>query len=228
VVVAAAGAAHTVAVTKDGRMYAWGKAAYGRLGLGKHVRDDQHAPMRMGGEEDHDSFGGSRVLWAACGSKHTLAVTADGAVWTWGHGAGGRLGLNDRNKRFVPTRVPSRCFMLDPVQPHGKVLWAGGGDGYSASLSHEGTLWTWGQAAVQVGSTDAPSGLGHGDFEDKLVPARLHGLKVALVFGVFRQEQVLAFAMATHARLGANSECSCLTNDMVLRIAEAGGGVLGA
>lgn len=36
----------------------------------------------------------------ACGSAHTLACTADGRLFSWGEGAGGRLGLGDERGRW--------------------------------------------------------------------------------------------------------------------------------
>jgi hypothetical protein len=41
----------------------------------------------------------------SCGAAHTLAVTGEGAVWSWGCGGGGRLGHGDVRDRFSPTLI---------------------------------------------------------------------------------------------------------------------------
>lgn len=38
-------------------------------------------------------------------AKHFMALTAEGEVYAWGNGDGGRLGLGDRNNREDPTLV---------------------------------------------------------------------------------------------------------------------------
>jgi alpha-tubulin suppressor-like RCC1 family protein len=50
-----------------------------------------------------------------CGNKHTLAVDAEGSMWSWGFNGYGRLGLNDPHDRKRPCKVsscpfPSRCL----------------------------------------------------------------------------------------------------------------------
>ena len=54
-----------------------------------------------------EAFAGSLVRMAACGYEHTLVVTVAGVMWTWGSGDCGRLGLNDKQPRLVPTLVDS-------------------------------------------------------------------------------------------------------------------------
>ena len=41
----------------------------------------------------------------ACGSGFTLALKADGSLWSWGQNAYGQLGLGDTASRSDPTRV---------------------------------------------------------------------------------------------------------------------------
>ena len=118
IVFVAAGGLHTVAVTEGGVLWVWGDGSCGQLGLGD--RDSRLVPTRLGpaievlGElgtgEWEEVFWGSLVHVAACGHVHTLVVTEEGAVWVFGRGEHGRLGLNDEDDRLVPTRVGLQRF----------------------------------------------------------------------------------------------------------------------
>ena len=92
-------------VTTCGAVWGCGEGERGQLGVGD--RADRHAPVRVGGEE---AFGQSKVRMVACGNFHTVAVTEEGAVWSWGSGYRGRLGHNDDHNRLAPERVGQERF----------------------------------------------------------------------------------------------------------------------
>ena len=104
-IVFVAGYQHIVALAKGGVLWVWGCGDYGRLGLGN--RDEMLVPTRLGAGE---VFGGSLVRMAACGLFHTLVLTEEGVVWTFGEGEYGRLGLNYEDDRLVPTRLDPQRF----------------------------------------------------------------------------------------------------------------------
>ncbi len=99
VVTAACGSDHTLVVTQDGALWACGRGLDGQLGLNDEA--DRHAFERVGA----GAFGGARVAAVAAGDMHSVAVTEDGALWTWGQGLGGRLGHGDVENRLVPTEA---------------------------------------------------------------------------------------------------------------------------
>lgn len=220
IVQTAAGGAHTVAVCASGCLWAWGKAAEGRLGLGKDVRDDVLAPLKVG---DLNTFGGCSVVWACCGGKHTLAVSSDGSLFSWGRGAGGRLGQGDRNKRFTPARVRSEQIASRTV------MVAAAGDAHCMAVSDDGRLFSWGRGTFESNGCESPTGLGHGSIDDILSPQMLQfprRVRSTRQMSLTRDD-ALAFAMSTHRRLGTQSPCRDLLDDVVRRIIEAGGGLLG-
>merc|ERR1719424_992850 len=77
-----AGGNHSLALT-DGGAWSWGGGAYGKLGHGDG--QNQLLPKKI------EAFAGQRVVAVAAGGFHSLALTADGAVWTWGEGETGCL-----------------------------------------------------------------------------------------------------------------------------------------
>lgn len=80
----AGGWRHTAAVDADGNVYSWGWNKFGQLGLGDTT--DRNAPARV-----TEGIGGRRAALLACGWRHTVVVTADGALWSWGRGTNFQL-----------------------------------------------------------------------------------------------------------------------------------------
>ena len=133
IVTVAAGGSHTMAVGVDGALWVWGWGLFGQLGLGD--TNDRLVPTLVGTEE---VFGGSQVRTISCGGVHTLAVTEAGELWAWGQGAQGRLGLNDVQRRLVPTRVDPQHFAHAPISA------VAAGESHSAAVTADGALYTWG------------------------------------------------------------------------------------
>jgi len=79
VVLMAMGKAHSVAVVDDGTLFVWGNGGYCQLGLGGNIIRLATAGVNA------EAFGGSRVLTVACGYGHTLVVTEDGAIFSFGY-----------------------------------------------------------------------------------------------------------------------------------------------
>jgi len=186
VVLVTAGSGHTLAVTLDGELWVWGCGEEGQLGLGYEA--NRLAPTLVAAQA---AFGGSPVLMVACGDWHSLVVTKDGALWTFGSGYDGALGHNDRNNRLVPTRIEAQHF------GNANIVSVAGGVSHSAAVTEEGTLYTWGYA----------SSLGHADGGAKLVPMRidpslLQGARVGRCRDL-PPMHALAFAMGTHSWLGS-------------------------
>lgn len=87
------------------RVYIWGHAANGRLGLGE--------TERLGAPERQRAFFPlptelktlEPVRQISCGNDYTMALGASG-LWAWGCGSGGKLGLGDVQDRLEPVLVP--------------------------------------------------------------------------------------------------------------------------
>ncbi|MBI4493165.1 MAG: hypothetical protein HY690_10285 [Chloroflexi bacterium] len=114
-----------------GATWSWGDNAYGQLGDGTsgNVR---YSPVLV------SDVVGMRAM--AGGSAHSLALSprflsTGGAVWAWGDNSYGQLGDG--------TTVISRST---PVQASGptSVAAIAAGAYYSLALTHDGTVWDWG------------------------------------------------------------------------------------
>jgi E3 ubiquitin-protein ligase HERC2 len=95
----AAGNEHTVFVTADGLVLVCGHGGLGQLGAGD--KEDRVVPTLVRGELE-----GRKVLRVAAGGQsghHTMCLTEDGLVFTFGNNYYGQLGVGDTENRLVPT-----------------------------------------------------------------------------------------------------------------------------
>ncbi|XP_048005438.1 probable E3 ubiquitin-protein ligase HERC2 [Leguminivora glycinivorella] len=136
------------AVTPDGKVYATGYGAGGRLGIGGI--DSVSTPTLLA------SIQHVFITKVACnsGGKHCLALSSEGDVYSWGEGDDGKLGHGNRVSYDRPRLIPSLSGM--------EVVQIACGGAHSACLTARGRIYTWGKGRY--------GRLGHGDSEDQLVP----------------------------------------------------------
>ena len=96
VVAIAGGRDHSLAVRSDGTVWSWGWNQFGQVGDGTKA-NNQLTPVQVTG-----LTGVTRV---SAGADHSMALTAAGAVWTWGHNNDGQLGDGTATNRAKPVRV---------------------------------------------------------------------------------------------------------------------------
>ncbi|EOD20540.1 hypothetical protein EMIHUDRAFT_355119, partial [Emiliania huxleyi CCMP1516] len=100
---------HSVFIDGEGRISSCGLATEeeddeeeespGLLGHGEGVTR-LNTPTRL-----PSTLGDGRAVIVAAGGVHSLAITADGAVWSWGFGGQGRLGHGDSQDQLQPKKV---------------------------------------------------------------------------------------------------------------------------
>ena len=146
----AVGSSSTIGISNsDGKAYAWGDGAGGRLGTGDAF--PRTSPTAVG------ALGDAVVARVAAGGGHAAAVTEDGHLWCWGTNDGGQLGRPRRTGRLRgPAAVsvdPVAAAAAEPRAP--RRVTAGGldrvlvrdvavGDAHTVALDASGTLWTFG------------------------------------------------------------------------------------
>ena len=93
-----AGDAHSLALTAGGALWSWGDGGQGRLGHGDEQAQRQPTKVEV--------FAGQRVVAVSAGGCHSLAITADGAFFTWGKGESGCLGHGeDLSDQLLPKKI---------------------------------------------------------------------------------------------------------------------------
>ena len=94
----ACGMAHTLVYTEDGRVYSFGCGEYGQLG---HCDFEKKLTPTLVEAKLEGKF----VVQVACGLQHSMALTSEGHIYTWGEGV--CLGHGSELHFCVPTIVES-------------------------------------------------------------------------------------------------------------------------
>jgi alpha-tubulin suppressor-like RCC1 family protein len=119
-----AGYQHSLAIARDGTVWAWGRNDHGQLGNGK--TGDSAVPVRVVGLEN--------VAAVTGGEHHSLALRSDGTVWGWGSNAHGQLGGSSTTDSLVPIQVTG----LD------QIVAIASGASHNLALRFDRRVWSWG------------------------------------------------------------------------------------
>ena len=149
----AGGDSHSLAVTSNGTVWAWGDNNDGELG--------------NGGNDDSDiavtTMGLSNVIAVAGGLAHSLAMTSTGTVWAWGNNDEGELG----NGTTTGSNTPVQVMGLSDV------VGISAGNYHSLAVASNGTVWAWG--------FNGDGQLGNGSITLSNTPVQTVGLSNVLV-----------------------------------------------
>ena len=115
-------------------VYCFGRGEDGQLGLGDTSAHDE--PIYV------DSLRGIGVKDVACGSGHTVVLTVDGEIMSWGRGDDGRLGQNSFEWKYVPRSVVA----LQGIS----ITHITCGSYHTAAVSSNGELYTWGGGKLHL------------------------------------------------------------------------------
>ena len=136
----AAGANHTVAVSETGGLWTCGRGRHGQLGHG-HFHDA--GPLRR-----LDAMRGMRVTHAVAGGAHSVCLTEDGLVWSWGACRHGQLGLGDVAFAVAAgweTGVPWPCLVESLQDIDEPVVTLAAGGHHTLLVTAGGQLWGCGR-----------------------------------------------------------------------------------
>lgn len=168
-VAAAVGGNHSMAVCDhvaghNGVVFCWGSNSHGQLGICPSKPATKTMPPAFPRAVVIHQVAALRsvsVHQVACGALHSLALTSDGKVFSWGCGDGGRLGQGRANKRMSD--------VVEPVVVNGMLanlvtLTIACGPWHSACIATEasqvaskaGRVFTWGTGVYgQLGAGKA-------------------------------------------------------------------------
>ncbi|RDD44049.1 E3 ubiquitin-protein ligase HERC2 [Trichoplax sp. H2] len=142
---------HRAAITNQGKLYTWGYGGLGCLGHGNSKTCLEPTLV--------EALADKVVIDVACGSanqNHTVAVTSDDKVWSWGDPAGGKLGRIINSTK--PCTLPGVIDGLLNKSVHRVIC----GSAFTLALTTSGSLYSWGHGSHYhsqhgiVGSVERP------------------------------------------------------------------------
>ncbi|XP_060880843.1 uncharacterized protein LOC132952538 [Metopolophium dirhodum] len=129
IVSVSAGQYHSLAISASGQLWTWGWGVYGQLGHG--AIDDCEKPKLLKALENEN------IISAYGGYSHSIILTSNGKVFTFGSGSFGQLGNGSTTKITSPVPVyglpePIKCIYTAYF--------------HNLALSDVGRLYTWGSS----------------------------------------------------------------------------------
>lgn len=174
----AAGACHSVLLSKDGGVFACGTGTAVGLGAASKVHPEFATVSIIA--EGADTSALSEIGCLAAGHHHTVALVRNSnQLWVWGAGKDGRLGTGSTRDEPFPRRIqihysPAAAAADDDVEPGddsqspttggsgGVIVDVQAGFSHTVALTRAGRVFTWGNG--RQGS------LGHGNLLTKNTP----------------------------------------------------------
>ena len=142
------------------KVFAWGRGEDGQLGTSD--TKDSHLPKPI------EKLQNLEVRQICCGSGHTVVLSKQGGVYSWGRGDDGRLGHGEGQWRYSPTRIQSLSMRT--------IVRITCGSYHTAAVDSSGDLYTWGGGMYGK--------LGHGDERGSTVPRKIQSFSAVRVVDV--------------------------------------------
>ncbi|KAH9513169.1 putative E3 ubiquitin-protein ligase herc4 [Bulinus truncatus] len=143
VIQVAAGSSHSVVLTQAHEVLTWGKNDEGQLGRGDVEESFRITPKLV------KSLAVCCVLQVACGNNHTIVLTNEGCVGTWGSNSYGQLGLGPNKGPYSNLPCFITCLKGLPIAQ------VAAGGNHCVILSKSGAVYGWGRNSFgQLGLND--------------------------------------------------------------------------
>ncbi len=117
---------YSAVITTNGDLYTWGDNRWGQLGDGTSDDDDHPHPKKIM----------SNVASVSLGWDHSAAITTNGDLYTWGMNHHSQLGNGTYTEYSVANPTPQKIMS--------NVASVSLGNGFSAAITTNGDLYTWG------------------------------------------------------------------------------------
>lgn len=194
------GLGHALFLEQNGRVYSWGNGGNGRLGHGDS-QDRAEACLL-------DSLFDEDIVRVQCGASHSLALTRQGRVYTWGKNSQGQCGLGNMEDVFKPQ-------LLKRLQDQVVVQLTAGWE-HSIALTHEGKMYSWGSGYKDTRRGIVPPVLGLGHSECRPQPeliSSIEGIRIVAVasgwdhcMALDYQGKLLSWGSGQNGKLGHGNE----------------------
>ena len=148
----AAGANHNMVLTSDGAVYTWGWNYHGQLGNNTKTNSNTIVAVQTIGTP----IAGKKIVKIAAGQGHSLALTDDGMVYTWGRNDTGQLGNNVTTDAMLPVAVT----VTGTPMSNKTIVEIASGARHSLAIDSSGKVYAWGHnGSGQLGNNSTVNAL---------------------------------------------------------------------
>lgn len=203
-----AGFNHSLAIKKDGTLWAWGRNDFGQLGDG--ATTNRSAAVKIMDD----------AAAVAAGSFFSLALKTDGTLWGWGDNSYGELG-NDGLANLKYT-IASSVYMIQtvPIKIMDDVASVSAGFYHTLALKTDGTLWACGDNRLgQLGNGGGGDAKGSGGAPIQMSPVKIMDDVAAAYAGgyhslaVKRDGTLWAWGLNVNGQIGNNKQTNAVSVD---------------
>ena len=147
-----AGANHNMVLTSDGAIYTWGWNYHGQLGNNTKTNSNTIVAVQTIGTP----LAGKKIVKIAAGQGHSLALTDDGMVYTWGRNDTGQLGNNATTDAMLPVAVT----VTGTPMSNKTIVEIASGARHSLAIDSSGKVYAWGHnGSGQLGNNSTVNAL---------------------------------------------------------------------
>ena len=200
VIQVACGKFHSLALTQESVVYAWGCNEQGQLGTENR---DNSCVCPNPVVALHSLF----IAQISAGASHSFALTSSGSLFSWGRNTFGQLGLGDTTNRNTPALVESLQNKF--------VVSVAGGEEHSLALTQEGSVFSFG--------CDVYGQLGHDSKHNQLTPKQIFDFMGSTITQIAcgrmhslvareNPSVVYAFGLAINGQLGVKMKLDCISS----------------
>jgi len=153
IVAISAGAFHSIALSEDGGVLAWGLNIFGQIG-DNTIWTDRFTPVQVVGVGGTGYLNG--IISVSAGAYHSIALSEDGTVFAWGTDNDGQIGNNSAGDNVL---TPTQVIGVDGVDHLNDIVEIGGGAGHSLAVTSDGKAYAWGKndsGQIGNGTTISP------------------------------------------------------------------------
>ena len=111
--------------SNENQIYIWGDNTFGQLGLGDN--DDRNIPHKL-------NLCNHCIISVSCGCMHTMALTINGILYSWGSNCYGQLGLGNFDDQYLPQQISLQESIIS----------ISCGPSHTCILTKNGKLYGWG------------------------------------------------------------------------------------
>ncbi|XP_039658210.1 ultraviolet-B receptor UVR8-like [Perca fluviatilis] len=166
----ACGSSHSIVVTVDNKIFAWGNGTSGQLGNGEKAVKDQPVkvklPQELNVEGSNADVDVVDIVGVACGSRHSFIWTETGRAYSFGNNFYAQLGYDVQRLDFKDHQLAPRLFQNLPSSL--KISQVACGERHTLFALEDGSVAACGQNDYgQIGS---------GSEENVVIPRFVEGV----------------------------------------------------